>query len=157
MKNEIVTPLLAKEKIVRYCNYQERCKKEIIEKLKSWHLEEDVVNSLLVYLIEQDYINEQRFANAFTIGKLRQLGWGKIKIKHALRQKNISDKCINKSIKTIDETEYLQIAEKEMKKKLKFLKQNDTFTLKFRLISYMQNKGFEFETVEKLYNEIKNK
>jgi regulatory protein len=84
----------ALDKIVNYCSYQERSHTEVREKLFSFGLYKEQVEELITYLIGENYLNEERYAIAFAGGKFRMKGWGRIKIRYALKQHRISEFCI---------------------------------------------------------------
>jgi regulatory protein len=94
-----ITPSQALEKIKHYCAYQERCHSEVKEKLFGYGLTKNEADDILLFLIENNYLNEQRYAEQFAGGHFRSKKWGRIKIRYALRQKQISDPCILKALK----------------------------------------------------------
>ena len=96
----------ALQKIKHFCAYQERNHTEVKQKLYSFGLYKPEVETILSDLIAEDYLNEERYALAFAGGKFRHLKWGKIKIKYALQQQKVSDYCIKKALKSIDEGDY---------------------------------------------------
>ncbi len=138
----------AKQKIRHYCAYQERCHKEVKEKLYSFKLRKAEVEELLSDLIEENFLNEERFAQHFVRGKFALKNWGKTKIVYALKQKGISEYCINKAIKTIDGNNYQQTIKKLAEKKLQLLKsEKNIFVKKTKLRNYLLQKGFETKLV----------
>ena len=90
------------EKIKPYCAYQERCHREVKEKLYGYGLYGHDVEQIISRLIEENYLNEERFAVAYAGGHSRIKKWGKIKITQALRQKGVSAYCIKKALQSID-------------------------------------------------------
>ena len=109
-------------KIKQYCTYQERCHAEVKEKLYAFGLYKKDVEQLMSQLIEENYLNEERFAIQYAGGKFRMNQWGRIKIKYALKQKQVSDYCIKKALKEINESDYKKTLQKLAEKKLKTLK-----------------------------------
>src|SRR6476620_10497067 len=93
----------ALQKIKHYCAYQERNHKEVKDKLYSFGLYRQEVEALLSQLIEEGYLNEERFAIAFAGGKFRLRQWGRVKIQYELKQKGISEYCIRKALMSIEE------------------------------------------------------
>ena len=100
-----MTVSIANEKLKKYCAYQERSHKEVVDKLYKLGLYKNEVDQVLIALIQDDFLNEERFAQAFVSGKFRIKRWGRVKIKSHLKQKHISDYCIKKGMQEIDETE----------------------------------------------------
>ncbi len=126
-----------------YCSYQERCYKEVEEKLFSYRVTSSEKETILIYLIENNYINEERFAKSFTRGKHNYKHWGKLRIKNELKFRNISSKIIELALQEIDEEKYLNnfntIAEKHWHtiKERKGPKKNKKFS------DYFLRRGYE--------------
>lgn len=133
----------ALEKMKRYCAYQERCQSEIRQKLYILKVSSEVIDNILCHLIEENFLNEERFAKNFVRGKFRQKNWGKIKIKQHLKQKGISDYCIKNGFKEINQEDYLKTLDIILLKKSKVLTDENTFIKKQKLAKYAINKGFE--------------
>ncbi|MGE5105942.1 MAG: regulatory protein RecX, partial [Sphingobacteriales bacterium] len=112
----------ALQKLRHYCGYQERSHAEVKEKLYSFGLHKQEVEESISQLIEEEYLNEERFAKAFASGKFRIKQWGRIKIKYELKQKQVSDYCIRKAIDAIEEEDYLKTLRRLASKKWKSIK-----------------------------------
>ena len=145
-------------KIEYFCSYQERCHHEVKSKLYDFGLNTDEVNEVLARLVKANFLNEERFAIAFTIGKFRQKKWGLNKIIFQLKSKNVSDFCIKKALTYIVDDDYdetiAQLAEKYFKK----LKSSDKiFVRQQKVIQFLMSKGYEYEKckigVKKFLNE----
>ncbi|MAS52826.1 MAG: RecX family transcriptional regulator [Flavobacteriales bacterium] len=135
------------EKIKRYCAYQERCQSEARQKLYTFELSSEKIENILCILIEENFIDEERFAKNFVRGKFRQKKWGKIKIKQHLKQKEISDYCIKKGFEEITREEYLKILNEILLKKSNKLMDDNVFIKKQKIAKYAINKGFENDLV----------
>ena len=136
-------------KIKQYCAYQERCHSEVKEKLYSLGLYKNDVEQLMAQLIEENYLNEERFAIQYAGGKFRMNHWGKVKIKHALRQKQVSEYSIKKALKEISDADYKKTLQKLAAQKLKTLKsETNIFSRKKKLQDYLLQKGYEGELVK---------
>ena len=143
------------QKLKYYCNYQERCHREVKEKLYSLNLRKADVESVLADLIELDIVNEERFAIAFTRGKFNLKKWGKQKIKAGLKQKSISEYCIKKALNTINNSDYENVLNKLADKKLKELKhEKNIFIKKRKLQNYLLQKGFESSLINSFLKAI---
>ena len=118
------------QKIKHYCAYQERSHKEVKEKLYGFGLYKADVEMLLTQLIEENYLNEERFALAFAGGKFRMKQWGRQKIKYELKQKQVSDYCIKKALAAIDGEQYEKVLYKMATGKLNALKTEKNLLLK---------------------------
>ena len=154
MKGQIFYPQQALQKIKQYCAYQERCRSEVNEKLYSFGLCQKDVEGCISNLIEENYLNEERFAIQFAGGRFRIKNWGRIKIKYALKQKKVSDLHIKKALGAIDDACYIQTLCKLAKEKIKTLRnEKNIFVRKKKLQDYLLMKGYESDLVKE---EIRN-
>jgi regulatory protein len=153
--NKQTTPAQALPKIKHFCSYQERSHSEVKDKLYSFGLWKKDVELLISQLIEEDYLNEERYAKMFAGGKFRMKKWGKVKIKYELKQKQISEYCIKKGLKEIDEADYLATLKKLLSEKLRLLKTEKNILIKKRkALDYLLQKGYERDLIMGLLNEI---
>ena len=133
----------ALQKLKHYCAYQERCHNDVKEKLYKlgvWKKEHD---EIIAALIEENYLNEERFAIAYAGGKFRINSWGRVKIKYALKQKQVSEYCIKKAMKQISEEDYMKLLNKLAKEKYAALKADQYLVRKKKTMDYLITKGFE--------------
>lgn len=152
------TPEQSIPKIKQYCAYQERCHAEVKEKLYSFGLYKKDVENIIANLIEENYLNEERFAMQYAGGKFRIKHWGKNKIKQALKVKQVSDYCIKKALKEIDEADYRKAFEKSAEQRLKTLKgEKNIFIKKRKLQDFLLMKGYESELVNEVVGKIGKK
>ena len=107
----------AKAKMEYYCAYQERCHKEVRDKLKKMKMIPEAIDLILVHLIEYNYLNEQRFAEQFTLGKFRIKKWGRQRLKRELQLREISAYSTTKALALISEEVYLQTLEELVDKR----------------------------------------
>ncbi len=145
--NKIITPLIAAEKMRSWCAYQERSQNEARQKLYEFKLEPEYAESIIVELINENFLNDERFALAFASGKFRIKHWGKIKIKMALRMHKISDYCVKKALQSIDETEYEKVLVNVIEKKIRLTKTNDKRKKYYEIMNYAASRGFESDLV----------
>lgn len=155
MKNEhsitkIFSRQQAKVKAESYCAYQERSQFEIRNKLYEWGLHQKNVEEIISELIELNFLNEERFALAYSLGKFRIKGWGKNKIRQGLKLKRIPDKLIIKSLKEINEDDYLLMLTKILKKKLNTISEKDPFKKRYLLSRFATSKGYESDLITDL-------
>lgn len=140
----------ALQKLKHYCAYQERCHSEVKEKLYSlgvWKKDQDEIISTL---IEENYLNEERFALAFAGGKWRVKHWGRVKIKYELKQKQVSDYCSKKALKQIEEEEYLTVLRKLAEERYASLKSDQYLVRKKKTMDHLMARGFETELVRQV-------
>ncbi|SRR5579862_1921568 len=132
------------QKVRHYCRYQHRCHQEVREKLYSFAIKKEEVEELLSKLIEERSLNEEDFATAFARGKFRMKQWGKIKIRHELRLKKVSEYCIARALDAIEEHEYIATLEKLAGEKADSLSaEKNELVRKTKLRDYLLQKGFE--------------
>lgn len=147
----------ALQKLKHYCGYQERCHSEVKEKLYDlgvWKKEHDEIISTL---IEEGYLNEERFAIAFARGKFRMKQWGRVKIKYEMKQKQVSEYSIKKALKQIDEEEYRELLAKLAKEKYASLKSEQYMVRKKKTMDYLFQRGFEGELVSEAMKALTDK
>ena len=148
MNPQKFTPLQALPRAKHYCAYQERCHSEVKDKLYGFGLNTKEVDEIISTLIAENYINEERFAIQFSGGHFRSKKWGRVKISHALKQKQVSAYCIKKALKQIDDQEYLKVLQKHFEAKLKTLKsEKNIFIKKRKLQDHLMQKGFENDLI----------
>lgn len=135
------------EKMKKYCAYQERSQSEVRQKLYGFGLNNDEIENALCSLIEQNFLNEERFAKTFARGKFRQKKWGKVKIKQHLKQKKISDYCIKTALEEINTEDYLAALDLVLSKKEELLNEENNFIKKQKIAKHAINKGFENDLV----------
>lgn len=145
----------AREKIQSYCAYQERCHKEVSMKLKSWGLIQEVIDLLIIELIQFNFLNEERYARSFARGKFRIKKWGKLKIRMALKKREINFKCIDFAMLEIDDKTYLNTLKKLLQKKNNILKETNLYKRKMKLINYLVNRGYEYDLIHDALVELK--
>lgn len=152
-KVKITDEKVALTKAEHYCAYQERSQQEVRDKLYGWGLWTSAVENIITQLIEGNYLNEERFAKAYTRGKFNQKGWGKIKIKQGLKFKNVSPVLIKKALQTIDLTDYMATLTQVIEKKERTLTEKNDRKRQYKLQQYALSRGFETElTAEVLKN-----
>ena len=153
MYKKYLTKEQATQKLKHYCGYQERSHAEVKEKLYSlgvWKKDHDEIISTL---IEEDYLNEERFATAFARGKFRMKQWGRVKIKYELKQKQVSEYNIKKALKEIDETVYSDTLKKLYEERWQSLKgEKNRFIKMTKTRDYLLQKGYEMELVKAVMN-----
>ena len=110
------------QKLKYYCAYQERSHDEVKQKLYGFGLHRQQVKESISQLIEEDCLNEERFANAFAGGKFRTKQWGRVKIEYELKQKKVSSYCIRIGLEQIDEAAYRKTLDLLARKKWNSLK-----------------------------------
>lgn len=150
--NDIFTPKEALQKLERFCAYQERCHAEIISKLYSLKMTGDEIDSIVVQLIENNFLNETRFACSFARGKHRIKNWGKIRITNELKLKQISSTNINLALKEISPEEYEATFEQLSERCWNNLYEKNNLKKRKKFCDYMLRRGYESNLV---YDKVK--
>lgn len=150
MYKKQLTKEQALQKLKHYCAYQERCHSEVKDKLYQLGVWKKDHDEIIAVLIEENYLNEERFAVAFAGGKFRIKQWGRVRIKYELKQKQVSEYSIKKAMKQIDEEEYLSLLNKLAKEKYVALKNEQYLIRKKKTMDYLAAKGFEADLVRKV-------
>lgn len=148
----------ATQKIKYYCGYQERSHAETRDKLYSFGLNKQEVEALVSQMIEEDYLNEERFAIAFAGGKFRMKNWGRIKIKNELLLKRVSPYSLKKALNSIPEEDYEKTLRKlAAAKNLTLKSEKSIFIKKTKLRNYLMQKGYEPNLAIEITNELLKK
>lgn len=138
----------ALQKARHYCGYQERCHREVQEKLYSFGLRKKDVEQALATLIEENYLNEERYAIQYAGGHFRLKSWGRVRIRYELKQKQVSEYCIKKALATIDEEEYERTLAKLAEQRGETLKDEpNSFVRRQKLQEYLLRKGYESDRI----------
>ena len=145
-----ISPEKAFQKIKHYCAYQERNHYEVREKLYGMGLFKKEVETLITRLIEEDYLNEARYAIQFAGGHFRLKKWGKIKIRFELQQKGVSDYNIKAALKEINEADYLQVLSKLALEKWASLKAESPAGRHARTTAFLLRKGYENNLIQEV-------
>ncbi len=138
-----LTPSQALLKAQQNCAYQERCQQEMRDKLYGWGLYTDAVENIIASLITDNFLNEERFAKAYSGGKFRIKKWGKIKIKMELKNRKISEYCIRKAMEEINDADYFKTIKELIEKKSREIKGGKMQIRKYKIVQYITSKGFE--------------
>ena len=147
MKQKSYTFSEIKQKIANYCVYQDRCHQEVEQKMWDFLLIPEAKEEIVLYLMKENYLNEERFTRSYIRGKFYIKSWGRNKIKNHLKFKGINDKLINLSFNEIDDDDYEKTLEKlylDYFSKIKGLK---TYQKNSKTIKYLLGKGFEYEKI----------
>jgi len=138
----------ALQKSSAYCALCERATSEVKEKLQKWSVQDIDIEKIIQKLIEEDFLNEQRYCNAFVKDKFRFNRWGKTKIAYMLSQKNVSKECVSQALDNIDEEEYLSVLADLLKSKIKSIKETDKFQKEQKLFRFAASRGFENDVIK---------
>lgn len=142
----------ALKKLQRYCAYQDRCHQEVRTKLLDLGIYGDDLEEIIAELIQENFLNEERFARSFARGKFRMKKHGRDRIRRELKMRRISAYCIRKAMTEIEEEDYLKTLGEVIEKKSKTLKETNPFVRKAKLAKYAIGRGFESAMVWEALN-----
>ncbi len=154
LKNRL-TKEQALEKIKHYCSYQERCHSEVKDKLYSYNLRKIKVDEIISQLIENNYLNEERFAIQFARGKFRMKNWGRKKIQYELQQKGVNSFIIKMALKEIDEEKYFDTLQKLAQTKWNALHVESKLVRQSKTNAYLLQKGYEQTLISQVLSRMK--
>lgn len=141
-------------KLMQFCSYRDRSQKEVEDKLNQMRMIPQAKENIIIRLMQENFLNEERFARSFVRGKFRIKKWGRIKIKRELKIREISTPIIQLALTEINEEEYFNALEEIAAKKIKLIKEPNAFKKKKKLIDFLLQKGYEshliFEIAGKL-------
>jgi len=140
------------QKLEYYCSYQERCHIEVSEKLRSFVLNQQEKDQIIVHLIAHNFLNEERFASVFSISKFHQKKWGKIRIKNELKARKISDYLVTKALKEIPAEEYEMTFDTLAEKHWETITEKNDLKKRKKFCDYLLRKGWESE---RIYEKVK--
>lgn len=152
MQKKYLTKEQAIMKLRQYCAYQERSHSEVQQKLWDLGVYRSEHDAIISSLIEDDYLNEERFAKAFVGGKFRMKDWGRKKIYYGLKEKGVSEYIIKRAMQEIDDEAYRKTLEELAEKKFTSLKGEQYLVRKKKTMDYLLQKGYEPALVTSIVN-----
>jgi regulatory protein len=152
MQKKYLTKEQAIQKLRHYCSYQERSHSEAVQKLWDLGVRKAEHGEIVSSLIEDDYLNEERFAIQFVGGKFRMKDWGRKKIYYGLKEKGVSDYIIKRAMKEIDDEVYRKTLQELAEKKFELLKGEQYMVRKKKTMDYLMQKGYEPELISGVVN-----
>lgn len=141
-------------KIEKYCVYQDRCHQEVRSKLLELGCRGVELEEIMAHLIAEDFLNEERYALAYTRGKFRIKKWGRVKIRQQLKAKEVTDYLIDRALKQIDASEYFGTLQELMQKKNDTITETNPLKRKEKLIRYLQSKGYEINLILECWQDM---
>ena len=144
----------ALDKARKLCSVEEKCRYDIRKKLFDWGINSGDTEKIINQLVDDKFLDEWRFARQFASGKFRNNKWGKVKISYELIRKNIARNIIEDAIRRIEEDEYIEALKKELVKKQRSISADDEQTLKDKLHRFASSKGFEYDLINQVLDDM---
>lgn len=154
MNKRPISPENALARVAALCSRCEQAEWDIRKKLNDWGIAQDKADAIIDRLIDERYLDENRYANAYARDKFRFGGWGRIKIAFSLKNKHVSQSAINEAIATIDENVYLQALKHALSSKLRTIKDKDELQTKASLVRFAASRGYEPNLIYSVLPEI---
>lgn len=142
------------KKLERYCSYQERCQKDVLQKLQKLESPPEVTEVVLEYLLRNDYLNEERFARSLVRGKFRFKKWGRLRLLQELTRNNISERHVGVALGELDEKIYRDTFYRLAEKRFSEINESHPLKKKKKLAAYLLYKGWEPGWVYEKVNEL---
>lgn len=139
----------AKKALEYYCSYQERCHLEVENKLNAMGMIPQAQELIILHLLKENFLNEERFAEAYSRGKFLMKQYGKIRIENELKLKQISSYLIKKGLQKIDDDLYHKTIKDLIEKKMTSIKESNPYKKKKKIIDFLLRKGFEYQLISK--------
>ncbi len=136
-----------KQKIVNYCVYQDRCHSEVEKKMREFALIPEAKEEIILYLLKENYLNEERFTRSYIRGKFYIKNWGKNKIEVQLKIKGISKKLIASCFDEINEQDYLKTIKRLYENYSSKINSTNHHQVQFKTVKYLIGRGFEYESI----------
>ena len=143
-----------RKKLEYYCAYQDRCHQEVSQKMYSFSLSTYEKEEIMVYLIDNNFLNEERFAQSFTRGKHNYKNWGKNRIVNELKARNISSTIIKIALKEINDSLYLETFEELAEKHWNSISESNLMKKRKKFCDYFLRKGWENELIYEKVREL---
>lgn len=145
----------AKAKAAKYCSLRERAPYQVMEKLLGWELEENVAHQILTELVQENYVNEERFARAYCHDKFEFNKWGKQRIRMELSRLKVGENLIQEGLNSIDPDRYWDILQGLGEKKYESLRtETNSWKRKQKTTAYLLRKGFEMDLSIEIVNRL---
>ena len=153
MEHKSYTFLEIKQKLVNYCVYQDRCHKEVEQKMWDYLLIPEAKEEILLYLMRENYLNEERFTRSYIRGKFYMKAWGRNKIRNHLKFKGVPEKLINSCFDEIDDDDYQKTLAKLFHNYYEKIKGLQVYQKNAKTIKYLLGRGFEYEEIRRVIEE----
>jgi regulatory protein len=152
MEKKLFTFEETKQKLMNFCVYQDRCHQEVERKMWEYVLIPEAKEEILIYLIQENYLNEERFTRSYIRGKFYLKSWGKNKIRNHLKFKGVTLKLINSCWDEIDEDDYKKTLARVWVKYFSQTKGLKEYQRKIKTTKYLLSRCFEYEDILNLNN-----
>jgi regulatory protein len=155
--NDVFSIKEALHKIEHFCAYQERCHQEVVQKLRTMKMDSEEIDTIMVHLIRDNFLNEERFACSFARGKHRIKHWGKIRITNELKSREITQTLINIALKEISPEEYAITFHALAERNWESIRETNLLKKRKKCCDYLLRRGFESNWIYEKVKELEQK
>jgi len=155
IQRQRVTYQEAVKKASELCSRSEKCCYDIEQKCHEWQLTAEETSQVTNYLIQEEFIDHQRYASSYVNDKFRFNQWGKIKLAYALRMKHIEEKHVREALSGLSEENYHKVLLGLLTAKARTIKEKDSYTRRGKLLAFAQSRGFESDEAIKIIEQLK--
>lgn len=149
-------PKEALEKLRKYCAYQERSHADVSQKMWDLEIPSEWKDDIVLGLMKENFLNEERFARTYARGKFKIKKWGKVKITHGLKKHEVSKKCIQLALTEIDQDDYLRVLKDTIELKLSQLKEKNHWKRRSAICRFAAQRGFESSLINEQLNSLQS-
>ena len=154
MENREIVVKEAYTKMAQLCSRSEQCSTDIRKKIIAYEIMDELVDEIISKLKEEKFIDDERYVKAYASDKFRLNKWGKVKIRHYLKAKGLSDDLIEKGLADINDDQYKKVLIATLKEKAKKVKSDNKFEKTGQIIRFAQSRGFEPEIIHRYLSEV---
>jgi regulatory protein len=154
MENRELIVKEAYSKMAQLCSRSEQCSADIRKKMVAYEIMDELVEEIISKLKAEKFLDDERYVKAYVADKFKFNKWGKIKIRHYLKAKGLSDNIIEIGLNEIKEEQYKKALVSTLKEKAKKVKSDDKFDIMGQIIRFAQSRGFEPEIIHRYLNEV---
>lgn len=154
MNNEDLTVQQLYTAMAALCSRSEHCSSDIRDKIAAKGLDQETAEEFINQLIKEKFIDDERYIRSYVSDKFRFNRWGKVKIRHYLRMRKLSDHLIEEELSRIDTDKYREVLIKTLREKARSIKTKDPYQKMGQIIRFAQNRGFEPELIHRYLNDV---
>ncbi len=140
-----------------WCAAAEQCSSAAADKLRTWGADADVAADIVARLVDEGYIDDDRYASAYCESKMLRAGWGRLKVLHQLRLKHLPHEVVTKAIAAVDDEVYMARLEETARKKAQSLNTTDPATLRHKVTAFLAQRGYTLDEINETLTNIKQK
>ncbi len=138
----------AYQKLAALCARSEHCQQEMLDKMRQWGVDEEEQAKVMARLVEERYVDDERFTRAFVNDKVRYAKWGRRKIEQALWMKRIDEQLARTVLDEVPDEDYIAILRPALKQKRRSTKAASEYEMTMKLIKYALSRGFTMDVIK---------